>query len=337
MTDRESVSIEDILASLDKETRSDLRLGSEIFQEAIPTASYGLNKHLDGGFPIGKQTTVWGGEGSGKSGLLMQTVGIAQAQGIPCAWIDSEGIFNQAWAKKLGVDTDLLIYSRASTISDAANQQVKLIKAGVKLLVIDTTSELWPKSFVDKKGDLKDFDDMGQLGQQAKDLGQMSKMVAGINYSCAVVHISQQRVNVGSPAMHKPNMATGGKEIGHNDAVRIRLTGTKTDDKLIKESVQRGSNIVEEVVGFPVDFWIMKNRVTGDEATGKYDFYKKGNPGVNYAGEILDDAVAYGLVDKSGAWVTIYGERMQGRKTAVEYLRENPEVVDKLRGELDGL
>jgi recombination protein RecA len=337
MTEPESVSIEDILASLDKETRSDLRLGSEIIPDSVPTASFGLNKELDGGFPVGKQTTVWGGEGSGKSGLMMQTVGINQAQGVPCAWIDSEGVFSQKWAERLGVDTDRLIYSRASTISDAANQQVKLIKAGVKLLVIDTTSELWPKSFVDKKGDLKDFDDMGQLGQQAKDLGQMSKMVAGINYSCAVVHISQQRVNVGSPAMHKPNMATGGKEIGHNDSVRIRLTGSKSDDKAIKAQVQRGSNLVEEVVGFPVDWWIMKNRVNGNEATGKYDFLKAENPGVNYPGEILDYAVAYGIADRSGSWVTIYDERVQGRTSAVEYLRSNPQVVEKLRGELDTL
>lgn len=336
MAESKNVSIDDILAALDKDTRSDLRLGSEIFQEYLPTASYGLNRELGGGFPVGKQSTVWGGEGSGKTGLLMQTVGINQANGVPCAWIDSEGVFSQKWAKRVGIDTDRLIYSRASTIPDAADQQVKLIKAGVKLLVIDTTSELWPKSFVDKTGELKQFDEMGQLGQQAKDLGQMSKMVNGINYSCAVVHISQQRVNVGSPAMHKPNMATGGKEIGHNDTIRIRLVGSRSDDKAIKAKVQRGSNLVEEVVGFPVDWWIQKNRINGNETTGQYDFLKNDPPGVNYPGEILDYAVAYGIIEKSGSWVTLpNGERLQGRNTTVAYLRDNPTVVEELAKALD--
>lgn len=336
MSESKNVSIDDILAALDKDTRADLRLGSEIFQEYLPTASYGLNRELGGGLPLGKQTTIWGGEGSGKSGLMMQTVGINQAQGVPCAWIDSEGIFSQEWAKRLGVDTDRLIYSRASTISDATDQQVQLIKAGVKLIVIDTTSELWSKSYVDKKGELKQFEDTAQLGQQAKDLGQMSKMVNGINYSCAVVHISQQRVNVGSPAIHKPNMATGGKEIGHNDTIRIRLVGTRSDDKVIKGQIQRGSNLVEEVIGFPVDFWIQKNRINGKESTGKYDFLKIDPPGVNYPGEILDYAVAFGLIEKSGSWVTFpNGERAQGRNSAVAYLRENPTVVEELAKALE--
>jgi recombination protein RecA len=334
MTD--NISIEDIMASLDKETRSNLRLGSEVTKEFLPTASWGLNKELGGGLALGKQHTFWGGEGSGKSGLLMQTVGLNQKVGVPCAWIDSEGIFDPEWAVKLGMDIDKIILSKASTISEATDLQIKLIKKGVKLIVIDTVSELLPKSFVDKGGDMKSFEDTGQLGQQAKDLGTMSKMVAGVNFTCAIVHISQQRVNVGSPAIHKPLMATGGKEIGHNDAVRVRLIGTGSQDKLIKENVQRGTKLVEEVVGFPVNWIVQKNRLNGNIGDGEYDFIKKGStPGVSFHGEVLDGAVVYGIIEKGGAWYTIYDKKVQSRQGAIAYLRENEVVFDKLSSELE--
>lgn len=330
------VSIEDILASLDKETRGGLRLASEVKKQSLPTASFKLNLALGGGLLLGKQHTFWGGEGSGKSAFLMQTVGLNQKMGVPCAWIDSEGIFDPEWATKLGVDVDKLALSTMQTIPEATDQQVKLIKSGIRLIVIDTTSELWPKSFVEKTGEVKDFDSTGQLGQQAKDLGQMSKMVQGINYGCAVVHISQQRVDVGSAAMNKPFKPTGGKEIAHNDALRVRLVGTKRDDKVIKDKVQRGTMLVEEVIGQPVDWIIQKNRINGREVSDTYELMKDNylKPGVRYEGEILDAAVDYGIV-KATSWYNIYDEKIQGRKNAVTYLIDHPEVVAKLESDIE--
>src|SRR6476646_7891931 len=145
----ENISIDDILASLDKDTRAGLRLGSEIEREVLPTASLGLNLEIGGGLQLGKQHTFWGGEGSAKTAFFMETVGINQKNGIPCAWIDAEGIFDKRWARDLGVDTDKLIISKMQTIPEATDQQIKLIKAGIRLIVVETTSQLWAKSFLE--------------------------------------------------------------------------------------------------------------------------------------------------------------------------------------------
>jgi len=40
-------------------------------------------------------------------------------------------------------------------------------------------------------------------------------------------------------------------------------------------------------------------------------------------------------VEKGGAWYTVEGERLQGRAKAVQYLRDNSEVVEALVGEID--
>lgn len=42
-----------------------------------------------------------------------------------------------------------------------------------------------------------------------------------------------------------------------------------------------------------------------------------------------------GAVEKGGAWYTVNGERLQGRAKAVSYLRENPDVIDKLAEDIN--
>lgn len=325
------------MASLDKDTLSQVKIGSEISREIVPTASYGLNVLLGGGFRKGKQHTVWGGEQSAKTAFMLQTVGINQKRGENVAWIDAEHSFDPAWAARLGCDPDRIAVSEVSTIGELTDLQVSLIKAGFDIIVIDSTSALMPKSYVEKDGELKAFADTAQMAQMAKDLGQMCKMIQGINYTCAIVHISQQRVDVGSPAMNKPYKPTGGKEVEHTDSLRVRVMSSKAEAKAIMGDVAHGQVLLHEKIGIPVTWTINKNKINGRYGAGDYDFYIQGDfVGLDSAGELLDMAVTYGIVEKGGAWYTIFGERCQGRPNAVAYLRENETVLEKIRVELDG-
>jgi recombination protein RecA len=334
----ERISFEDIMATLDKDTKSKVKIGSEISRQIMPTASYNLNKTLGGGFRKGKQHTLWGGEQSAKTGFMLQTAGINQRLGENIAWIDAEHSFDPEWAWKLGCDPDKIALSSISTIGELTDLQVSLIKAGFDMIVIDSTGALMPKSYVDKEGELKPFAETAQLGAVAKDLGQMCKMVQGINYTCAVVHISQARIDVGSPAQTKPMKPIGGKETEHTDSLRIRLFSSKAEANAIMGNSQRGMNLVQEKHGIPVDWKIDKNKLNGRYGTGKYDFFIGGDHlGLDLYGEILDTAVTFGVVDKGGAWYTIFGERKQGRVNAVKYLRENEDIFTKIQNELDSL
>lgn len=324
------------MASLDKDTLSKVKIGSEINREIIPTASYNLNKLLGGGFRKGKQHTIWGGEQSAKTGLMLCTAGINQKRGENIAWIDAEHSFDPSWAARLGCDPDRMAVSEISTISELTDLQVKLIRAGFDMIVIDSTSALMPKSFIDKDGELKQFADTMQMAQMAKDLGQMCKMIQGINYSCAIVHISQARVDVGSPAMTKPFKPTGGKEVEHTDSLRVRLMSSKSDAKALMDDVNYGDVVLNEKIGIPVTWKIDKNKINGRYGAGDYDFYIGGDfVGLDRAGELLDTAVTYNVVDKGGAWYTVFGERFQGRPNAVKYLRAHHEILDKIEAELN--
>jgi recombination protein RecA len=53
--------------------------------------------------------------------------------------------------------------------------------------------------------------------------------------------------------------------------------------------------------------------------------------GVSKVGEILDLGVKAGLIEKSGAWFSYDSVRIgQGRENAKVYLKENPDVADRI-------
>ena len=327
------VNIEDILSQLDKHTLSMVRMGRDISNIKIPTASFGINLLTGGGLHIGKQHTFWGNEQSGKSALALQTVAVNQALGIPCGYIDSENSFDPVWAGRLGVDVDKLMVSRASRISDVANVQANLIRAGAKLMIVDSTSVLKPSSYY-SEDELKDFEKTRQIGQFAKDFGNMCSYVQSMNYTCAVMHISQVRMDLGNSFM--PGMKpSGGKEAEHTDQFRIRMFSSKSEKQAIMGQVQVGNQMIEERIGRMVTWTVDKNKLNGRYGTGEYGLYVLGDRvGIDRASELVAYGLKYGIIQKGGAWYTIYDERFQGDTKTKDFVRENKEVAEKLEAEI---
>jgi recombination protein RecA len=59
--------------------------------------------------------------------------------------------------------------------------------------------------------------------------------------------------------------------------------------------------------------------------------------GISKIGEILDLGVKAGIVEKSGAWFSYDSIRVgQGRENSKTYLKEHPELCDKLEAAIRG-
>jgi recombination protein RecA len=59
--------------------------------------------------------------------------------------------------------------------------------------------------------------------------------------------------------------------------------------------------------------------------------------GVSKLGEILDLGAKAGIVEKAGSWFSYDSIRIgQGRENAKTYLKENPEVADRLERSIRG-
>jgi recombination protein RecA len=59
--------------------------------------------------------------------------------------------------------------------------------------------------------------------------------------------------------------------------------------------------------------------------------------GISKTGEILDLGVKAGIVEKSGAWFSYDSVRLgQGRENSKLFLKENPDVADKIEQQIRG-
>ena len=329
------ISIDTILSKLDPKTRARVQSAQNVEVSKQLTPSIGLNVALKGGLGYGRQVLVWGNKSAGKSSFCLQMVALAQQEGKTCAWIDAESSYDQSWAERLGVDSSSLIYSQAKTVNDMVDVGVKLMEAGVDVIVVDSISALLPGIYFEKDGnEMKDLQDTKQIGAEAKDMTHAVKMLNYANKNTLLVLISQQRNQFGS--MHASHIPTGGMAVKFFSSTAIKLWSSEAEANAIKAGVAVGDKIIEQRVGRPVNWIIDYNKLGPPNLSGQYDFYYQGDHiGVDKVGESLDVAEMYGLIEKGGAWYTINGERFQGRAKAVAYLRDNPEVAASLIGEIN--
>jgi recombination protein RecA len=326
---------EDYLNKLNKKTRELFKKASEIRDEVIPTASFGINLTIGGGLVKGHQHTFWGNETAGKSALMLQTIGLAQKAGLNCAYIDAERRFRADWAKKLGVDTEALDVSRIRGIPEFADAGMDLMRAGVDLIVVDSISALLPEMFFDEHGEVQGFDSTRTLGRFSFDMGKACRMHLAEAHNTAIVHISQLRRQPSTGTTPKPDIPTGGQELRHRDSLRIKLTSSGHDSYAIKDDVVYGDNVITEAVGRPVNWLISKNGLTGQYGDGSYDFYNRGSrpPGVDRLSEIIEYGKRYGVIEGT-TWLTVYGEKFQGKKNLNKHLLDHPEIAEKLEAEI---
>lgn len=328
-------TIDEALAQLDPKIRKKLGPAVGIKTEFQPTPSPGLNAALGGGLPYGRQVLLWGSKSSAKSSLCLQTIGLAQKEGKLCAWVDAEMSYDEEWAKRLGVNTEELIYSEARSINDMVDVTVALLHAGVDMIVIDSISSLLPAVYFEKdSNELKQLDQTKQIGSESKDLKHAWMMINYANNQekpSLIVAISQARNNI-TPTYTQP-MPTGGNATQFFSSTIIKLFSSSSDSQAIKKKIKSGDKLIEAKVGRKVRWEVMNSKTSAPGETGEYDFYYRGDDvGIDVVGDLVDTAELRGYVERTGAWYQLEdGTKLQGRDSFVDKVKED----EKLRKELE--
>jgi recombination protein RecA len=301
---------------------SAMRLGSReaIEIETISTGSLGLDIALGiGGLPRGRVVEVYGPESSGKTTLALHAVAEAQKAGGVAAFIDAEHALDPIYARKLGVDVDNLIVSQPDTGEQALEITDTLVRSNaVDILVIDSVAALVPRAEIE--GEMGD----SHVGLQARLMSQsLRKLTGSISKSkCLVIFINQLRMKIG--VMYgNPETTTGGNALKFYASVRldIRRTGQIKDR--------------DEIVGNTTRVKVVKNKLAPPFKQVEFDIMY--GEGVSKLGEILDLGVKAGLVEKSGSWFSYDSIRIgQGRENAKAYLKDNPEMADRIERSIRG-
>jgi recombination protein RecA len=332
-------TIEEAFALLDPKIRKRIGSGVGVKTELQPTPSVGLNRALGGGFPYGRQVLLWGSKSSAKSSLCLQTIGMAQKEGKLCAWVDAEMSYDEDWAKKMGVDTEKLIYSEARSINDMVDVGVALLHAGVDIIVIDSISSLLPAVYFEKDSDeLKALDQTKQIGAESKDLKHAWLM---LNYAnnrekpALIIAISQARNNI--TAMYTQSVPTGGLTTQFMSSTIVKLFSSSSDSKAIKGKIKVGDKLIEQKVGRRVLWEVQNSKTSAPGDTGEYDFYFRGDTiGIDGIGDLVDTAEMLGVVERSGAWYILPdGSKVQGRDGFVNKVKEDKDLEASIRSKIN--
>ena len=285
---------------------------------AIPTGSLGLDLALGiGGLPRGRVVEIYGPESSGKTTLTLEVIAQCQKLGGTAAFIDAEHALDPIYAEKLGVNVGELLISQPDTGEQALEvADIMVHSGGIDMLVIDSVAALVPKAEIE--GEMGDT----HIGLQARLMSQaLRKITANVNRSnTLVIFINQIRYKIGV-MFGSPETTSGGNALKFYASVRldIRRIGT------VKEG--------DEVVGNETRVKVVKNKVSPPFKQAEFQIIY--NKGINRLGELLDRGSDLGIVEKSGSWYSLEGEKIgQGKANAAEFLQENPKIAEKVEKQI---
>lgn len=283
--------------------------------QGIPTGSISIDLALGGmGFPRGRIIEIFGPESSGKTTLALHAVASAQREGGIAAFIDAEHALDPLWAKRLGVNLEDLLVSQPSSGEEALQIAEMLIKSNaVDIIIVDSVAALVPRA--ELEGDIGD----SHVGLQARMMSQaMRKLTGAISKAkTCVIFINQIREKIGV-MFGSPETTPGGRALKFYSSCRVdvrKISQLKDGD---------------QIVGMRMKVKIVKNKVAPPFRQTVVDLL--GSRGISLEGDVIDLALAYNLMTRSGTWLS-YGDVKlgQGRDKARAFLEEHPELVSELK------
>jgi len=297
-----------------------MKLGGKgkIKVDAIPTGALSLDLALGiGGVPRGRVVEIYGPESSGKTTLAIHILAEAQKLGDAVAFIDAEHALDPAYAKNIGLNIDELYISQPDFGEQALEILETLVRsAAFGVIVIDSVAALTPRAEIE--GDMGD----SHMGLQARLMSQALRKLTAIigKTGTTVIFLNQLRMKIGI-MFGNPETTTGGNALKFYASVRMDI---RQKDKILKDG---------EIIGHIRKVKVVKNKMAPPFKVATFDMIYP--LGIDRESSILDAAVDYKVVTKSGSWFK-YGDIQlaQGRDSAIQVLKEDSKLKNKIEKEV---
>lgn len=313
--------------------------------EFIPFPSLKINQITGGGIPKGKMSIVSGNEDSGKTSIVLETIGqeMKRNPDFVAMWLESESSISDEQLEMFGIDADRFVYfelEEQGAAEVAIDRVTSYLKTGaLDLICINSIKCLTPSTEFEK--------DMGSqtIGLQARFMSKMMRKLTAIvsKHNCAFVMTNHLTTNIGT--MHgDPLTQACGRAVRYASMLTLdfRKKSVLAEDPIppaLKDDYMK------------IGVTVRKNhcRVTNNPYQ-KCDYFVLYGKGTDTSGEIIDAAIDNGYIVKAGAWIREYDEvtgdirklpdgtdaKWNGMKAFKTYLEEYPEYFEYLKGKVEG-
>lgn len=280
------------------------------------TGSYMLDAILWWWYPEGRVIEIYGPESSGKTTIALQAIAQVQSKWWVCAFIDAEHALDPRYAKTLWVDVDNLLLSQPDYGEQALQIAEELAKSGaIKLIVIDSVAALVPKAEVEwEMGD-------SHMWLQARMMSQWLRKLTSIlaKSGTSVIFINQIRMKIGV-MFGNPETTTGGNALKFFASQRLE--------------VRKGEKIEEnkEQIGYMAKIKVVKNKIFPPFKAIEIPI--KFNMGIDVTQDIVDTAIMFGSIGKSGAFYSLWDKKFQGKEKLLSSLTEDKKLLKQLESDI---
>lgn len=290
--------------------------------DVISTGSVGLDKALGiGGLPKGRIVEIYGPESSGKTTIAMHLIAEAHKADNEsfCAFIDAEHAFDITYAENLGIDLNRFEISQPDYGEQALEVLERLCETGdFDVIVVDSVAALVPKAEVER--------DMGEssMGKHALLMSQAMRKITPIaaKSNTVVIFINQLRDKIGV-MFGSPETTTGGNALKFYASVRLDVRRyLSKDQKVIGEN--------DLTIGNKTKVKVVKNKVSPPFRECEFNIHY--GEGIDKYTEVLDHAVEYNIINKSGSWYSYNDAKIgQGETNVVSLFKTNDAFYQEIR------
>lgn len=321
---RKISAIKQARASIEKQVGKEaLVTWSDLSKLVLPRESTGsayLDEVLGGGLVRGRLHQFFGPESGGKTAVSTHIAGHFLKQGKTVGYIEPEQAFDPSYAKKTFefdvMNEDQVLFSQEQLVHNVYTMIESMVESGIDLIIVDSTDAMMSEA--EDEGEHGDAH-IGQLAR-AHSISLKKILKRMREQGTILIFISQVRDKIGGYGGGETT--SGGRAIKFYSTIRARISK--------REGIKLGDNTIGQII----KVMIYKNKTAPPFKEAELTLYY--GKGFDTTGELIDRAVALNLMEKGGGgYFTFHGEtegqRMQGKDNLVQYLKDHPDILERLR------